>query len=1637
MDKQNTNPSFFQEFFADLRRRRAMKIFMSILRRTLLLLILLLFALYIILQLKPVQNWLVQKAAKQLSENIHTEVAIKEIDFRFFDNLVLSDFYVADLNQDTLLYAKEFRTSMSANLLALINGRFDFDEIDLVDAQVNLNILPFETENNLQKVLANITLKERKNKKPIYLDLQTLRLKNVKIQNTNQARGFYQFFTVPNGVVNINSLDVNNMNFDVSSIEINNPIVQLELHPGKDSTVYVEETESEEPVLIDSLAIPQLKLTSFQLNKGQFTFHNYRKSETKITPDSIIDYQHLFITDIDLELGALTTDFEHYETELVAMALKESSGFKLSNFTSKEVIVDNRAAKFHGAKLTTPYSTLGDTLIFKYRKFTDIDYFNERVLMDGRIKNSKVALRDIMSFAPGLKSNQFFTKNKNERIDLSGRFLGRVDNLKGRDIKLRFHEGTVLEGNFNSRNLTQKQEEVVNLQLDRLVTDMKTLRQLIPDFNPPPNFDKLGNLDFNGRFDGFFLDFVAYGALNTDLGSAEVDMKMDLSEGRQNARYSGKLSLDQFDLGTWSDNKDLGFVSLESEVAEGFGFTLDQVDTDLTAKIAQFDFRDYTYENVDMTGKLNKNLFDGDLVIHDDNIDLNFSGAIQFGDSIPEFDFAAKVNKLDLQAVNLTKKPIEFRGEIDLNLIDRDIAKIRGTAIGSNLVMIEAGLDTFVLDSVNLKTALLPGGNRTLSLYSEILNAEINGAYVLNEIPEAFLQYFERNFEQFANRLNIKSNRPDPINTNFTYDIRVPDSKNFLKLIDPKIGRVQKAEFTGSFDTRSDVIVSNIDLPSIEYDNIKLDEIFISVDGDEVGNNIYLEINHSRINNFNLEPITLRGDLQQNELAFHFNALSWTSILDNLQLKGIFTVNEDFFKLQFLPTDLAILREKWRIGEDNYIQFDKDYLDIYNVLLTNEDRSIELQSIDHKGLTADLKNFDFAMIDEYWDYDKLDFNGNFHVNLTAEEIFNLNGLSLNVSSDTLFVNGEDWGVFRLDAQTNSVKDNVYTYFSITKTDGQLTGEGYIIPPGNQLSKTARKVVTNSRLPSLDFDLNVSRYPLHIAEYWLGNGISNTTGLFDLGLDITGVLNKPNVSGEIRVYEGAMDIDFLKTRYYIEDEKAIVNNFLFDVSGSIIRDSLGNEATLTGGITHDHLRNLGLDVSMLSGNFAALNTTKKDNKIFYGKAMANGLVSFTGSFRQPNIIIDASPMPGTNIVIPISSEQEASEVNFITFINKEDSLNINGEADELLGVSMDMRLSLNDNALMELVFDEKTGDVIQGRGDGDVRLVLDRNGNFTMNGNYFVNTGNYLFTALDVFNKPFQFKEGGIIRWSGDPYNADIDLEAEYRGLNASVVGFIDELLIDQEGSNLRNQASQATKVDLSMNLQGQLLNPEISFNLEFPELTGELRSYVESKLLSIRQDPNELNRQVFGLMVFGTFLPRNTGNNTAGSTTDIFDFGINTVSEFLSSQLSLFFTDLLAGSISDGKFLTGFQFDVDYNRYEDITSGSVLTNNQFGVRPKFFFFDDRLTVDFGGDVNVATASGTAYFGGDVVAEYAISNDRRLKVKVYQLYDRSIFGGLSQRGVGLSYRREGDTFKELFARNRKKKAKKVDAPEPVLQPTIRE
>jgi hypothetical protein len=253
----------------------------------------------------------------------------------------------------------------------------------------------------------------------------------------------------------------------------------------------------------------------------------------------------------------------------------------------------------------------------------------------------------------------------------------------------------------------------------------------------------------------------------------------------------------------------------------------------------------------------------------------------------------------------------------------------------------------------------------------------------------------------------------------------------------------------------------------------------------------------------------------------------------------------------------------------------------------------------------------------------------------------------------------------------------------------------------------------------------------------------------------------------------------------------------------------------------------------------------------------------------------------------------------------------------------------------------------------------------------------LFTLQNIINKKFVINKGGSINFTGDVYKAALDIDAVYQ-VRASVTDLIDDLVNGNTGqstqnSQLTNTARSRIPINLLLNLTGVLERPNVSFDIQAIDPDPTIKGYVDQKLALLRNNENQLNNQVFGLLVMNRFLPSTDAlrNVNYGGT------AANTVSEFVSSQLSL-------------------------NAGGNLDFGSAQVTEGGGARAV-----------------IPT--------GDFQIEYTLTPDGAWRAKAFNKtnYDYYNSRNTNRTGVGISYRKEFDKASDLF---KKKKSKKKKATE---------
>jgi len=517
--------------------------------------------------------------------------------------------------------------------------------------------------------------------------------------------------------------------------------------------------------------------------------------------------------------------------------------------------------------------------------------------------------------------------------------------------------------------------------------------------------------------------------------------------------------------------------------------------------------------------------------------------------------------------------------------------------------------------------------------------------------------------------------------------------------------------------------------------------------------------------------------------------------------------------------------------------------------------------------------------------------------------------------------------------------------------------------------------------------------------------SGITGTASGRVNLSGEPDKLILKGALKAENTGMKIDYLQTRYILNDSiRFDKNNILF--KNVKIEDERGNIATLNGSVSHKYFKDYGADLVINLNESLVMNTKPKDNELFYGTAFASGLTTIKSGPSSLSFDISAKTGRNTKISIPLNSSETVSDYAFITFVDNDSIKQAEGNQQtaiplvrNVLGLDLNFDLEITPDAEVKLIFDEKVGDEITGRGSGNLNIRLDQKGNFRIYGDYTIEDGTYLFTLKNILNKKFEVESGGKVSFNGDIDNAQIDMKAIYTA-NASLSNILGD-----------EKYSERTDVECQINLSGYLFNPIVKLEIYLPTADESTRTYLKNVITT----EEELSRQFLYLLVMNSFYSDNAIGSSLTSSTTLSGTSAMavTTTEMVSNQLSNWLSQIVNDFDLGINYRPGYTNDINSDELELAFRTQIL--------------NDRVTINGNFDVRgvAGTAPNTDNLTGDFDVEYTITE--KFKFKVFNRFNNDYNGKQSDytQGFGFFFRQEFDKFSNLFRKKEKTDTKKED------------
>ncbi len=1105
---------------------------------------------------------------------------------------------------------------------------------------------------------------------------------------------------------------------------------------------------------------------------------------------------------------------------------------------------------------------------------------------------------------------------------------------------------------------------------------------------------------------------------------AAGNLRLEGNYRKNGRRPSIEASLEFSDLAlgmlTANDNLGTASGSAHADIQTG-RITSGEID----ARLESLEFRGYPYRNLTAEIRLQPDGLSETMVNLDDPA-ANVHAYVFFDRAAdpPALSATAALANVDLQTLGISdikpgyrfgaKLVAETHGDAPDNLAGTiDITDVRwldNRNHGLRLPRLSISADP---------EAAVP----TIILKSDILNGRLMGHYsfrtLLPELRHMAAYYLPSVLPENSTR------RASTLN-DFAIDIQIEPTEEISRFFNLPVAIVHPATITGRVDTPSARAYLEVDAPYLLQGNKIYDHttIYACLDSAAYESMLYLTTQFP----------TKKGDMGLSTVVRAFDNrvdthVDWT-IQRRIPLNGTFDFSTELLGLtsaspegkalspveavvNFNPGTVNFGNETWCINPSKIV-IGASSIDVENFALEAESQRIAIDGI-ISGEPADVTTIDLSEIEllsifETLEIDKAMIGGRATGTFTASSLLTSEPV---LQCDNLHVDSIGYNRCTIgDADILARWDREHRSFFL---DADITGDT------GEHSRISGHIMPFSE--SLDLNFQARNVPVGFLKPFMEAFARDISGRASGDCRLFGTFSEIDLTGDIFARDVTLAIDFTNSSYTTTDSVHMTPGRII-VPKATVYDAEGHTAKISGWVGHKFFKepSFRFDVTEAT-NFLSYNGTPAQNPDWFGTIYGNGTASVYGEPGVVNIEADMSTAPRSTFTFVLSDRLDAVDYSFINFRDvTPDSLRVAVETvddvpvivreiqerlhsaaqEEVSDYKMKISVDLNPNAALTLVMDPLADDAIHATGNGHVTMSYDSSDeDLRIYGAYSVLEGRYRFTLQDIIIKDFTIKEGSTINFDGDPYAIRSDLQAYY-ATNANLSDLDESFLQD------RDVARTKVPVHALMKVHGDIRQPDISFDLEFPTLTSD----TYRKVRSIVSTNDMMNRQIIYLLALNRFYTPDYMNAKGG------DFGggelFSVASSTISSQLSS-----LLGKLSD-KWSIAPNFRTDRGDFSDVevdlALSSRLLNNRLLFNGNFGYRDKSMNSN--------------QFVGDFDIEYLLNKRGSWRLKAYNRYNDANYylrSAATTQGVGIMYRRDFDNIFSFLRPKKKKPAQTTAAP----------
>jgi len=1427
---------------------------------------------------------------------------------------------------------------------------------------------------------------------PMFLNLKEINLKNIKVNYGNDVSAFYTNLDLGKLNITPRNLDLTNRIIDVSNITLSDATTAIRF--GKKEAAKVVKKEINQEIKSQAMNDWHVRIASIDLNNNNIQFDDDNKPKT----NHGIDYAHLNADSLTLKASDLVLNTDSIAAKIEEASFKEQSGFVLEQLQT-DILYASNQAYLKDLYLKTPGSEIKRYALLTYDSYNALINDPEKIRIDADIANSYVQVKDILAFVPQLRSQPAFA-NPYAVWHLNLQGDGTLQSLHIRDLQFQGLKNTQLSAKGSLASATDPKRTGGKLYIQRLHTTQSDIALFTGSRLSTEQISLPEEMDVNGSLSGSINNLYADLNVNSSVGAATVQGRFTELMDVKAVTYNAEVKTMELNIGSIIKNKQLGKISGNMAVS-GKGFTPDAA-VKFKGNIYSVYYNGYDYRNIILNGNLQGSSFAAYTDIHDPNIDFDGNINGNFTATSTSFKLKGMLDSLKAQPLHFTTQPLIMRGEINADVPLMTTEELHADVFITQALFV-SGTNRLPLDTIHF----VSGKNDTaqfMKLNSDVINASLTGKYRYTDLGIII----QNSIQPYFSVAPATTNNIPPYHASFVVDVA---NAPVLTAFVPGLKSFEPIHAEGTMITGQGL---NATMNTAHIDYMGNDISGLRLQVNTTGNGLQFNGTVDRLKSvsFDIYHTEITGVASNNKIDFALNSDDIHG-KDKYIVSGVFTQPVAGNYTLSLRDSLMLNYQRWTVSPNSSLTFTKDNIIANNFSLQQGNQKLTLQS-SSQVLNVTFSNFQLGTITGFMKSDTILANGSMNGTIALKNILRQPVFTSDLVINDLSFRGDTLG--NASIRVNNESGDRYN------TNVGITGRG------NDIAITGSFAPQGSNDIALDLNLAIRKMELHSMEGAFAGFMKNASGSVNGNISINGSAKHPKINGPINFDKASFAITMLGSQFRIDGEKLTLTENGLTFNDFVIKDTANNTLLLNGKVNTTNFTNYNFHLNVAANDFKILNTTKKESKIYYGSLIITSELHVSGTEIKPRVDGNVIVEDGTNLslVIPQREPGIVDREGIVEFTDMDatindslfkqyDSLNVSA----VTGLDITTNIEIKKEAIFNIIIDEANGDFLNIQGEAQISTGIDPSGKVTLVGNYELDKGSYEIT-FNFLHRRFDIQKGSKITWLNEPTKASLDVSATYIA-NTSPIDLVQNQIAASTMA-IRNTYLQKLPFEVRLHLTGELLQPKVDFDIALPSdksygVSNDIITQVQSRLEQLRQDPGEVNKQVFSLLLLNRFVGQNPLESN-GPGFNAASYARQSVSKLLTGQLN----QLAAGLID------GVDLSFDVTSTDDYTTGSRRSRTDLNIGASKRLLNERLTVTVGSNFELEGPKNSSQKASDIIGNlsvnYAISRDGRYAIRFYRKneYEGVVDGYILESGLSFIITVDYDKIGELLRR------KKIRVPE---------